>query len=100
MKRPKMNLPDWFKWSFNLNQWAWFHIGGGGVLAKAFLLFGCGKWSSLAFVALIAVLWEVIEYFIETDGKPENVYGSRRRWFWDSFGDVVGAILMALIVVV
>jgi len=46
-------------------------------------------------VAAIAVSWEVIEYAVEGT-KP---YGSTEKWFWDSAGDVGGALLGASLAV-
>jgi hypothetical protein len=51
-------------------------------------------------VFLITILWEVVEYF--ADGGAEgmiDIYGSLERWAYDSAGDIIGANLMSLAVV-
>ena len=77
------------------NQWLWFHMLAGAIAAKILLI-----WLDPHPVVLIvtgcAVAWEVFEYFI-TD--VEKVYGNKKRWFFDTFFDIVGALIMALIVV-
>jgi len=81
------------------NRWFWFHSCGGAVGAKLFLYLGLGRWQALGLVVFIAIMWEILEYFIETDCHPDYVYGSLERWAYDSLGDIFGAIIMALVVV-
>lgn len=70
--------------AFYENHWLWFHVLAGGTLAKLIPV-----WQ----VALIALLWEVGEYFLSPFGRSE-------KFFADAFGDVFGAVLMALIVAI
>lgn len=93
-------LKKLIEWGFMQNTWAWFHILGGGVGAKLFLIY-FSKWESLAFVFIITILWEVFEFVID-GGKQGmiDIYGSLERWFYDSLGDVVGANFIAFVVVV
>ena len=88
-----------WEWGFMGNVWAWFHIMGGGICAK-FLSFYIDKWNALLFVFLITILWEVFE-FVKDGGKQGmiDIYGSLERWAYDSAGDILGANLMALIVI-
>jgi len=85
------------KYGFCLNQWVWFHILGGGVLARILLIW-FGPWETAALITVGAVFWEVIEFFIETGGNPARVYGSIQRWAWDSLGDILGTVACALLV--
>ena len=71
----------------------------GAIGAKLFLLF-MGKWQAFFAVVVVAFLWEVFEFFIETHGHPEEVYGSVERWLYDSVGDILGAVIMAFVVVI
>ena len=82
------------------NVWAWFHILGGAVGAKIFLLY-LDKWNALLLVFAITILWEVFE-FIKDGGKAGmiRIYGSLERWFYDSLGDVIGANFVAWVVVI
>jgi len=74
------------KYAFIDNKWLWFHILSGGVLALFIPI-----WAVLS----LAILWEFIEY-ITTD--VDRIYGSFKRFFLDAFGDVFGALAMAVIV--
>ena len=82
-----------------MNVWAFFHIFFGGLGAKLFNIY-LDKWETMILVFIITILWEVYE-FIKHGGKAGmiKIYGSLIRWFYDSLGDVVGANLMALVVV-
>ena len=88
-----------FKWGFLGNVWISVHMGGGAIGARI----GIEFWTDLQVLIgmfVITILWEVYE-FIKHGGKAGmiKIYGSLIRWFYDSLGDVVGANLMALVVV-
>ncbi len=82
---------------FLKNTWLWFHILGGGIIAKVCLKFGAE--AQLAFIITlgIAIFWEIIEYNISNVGE---IYGTKKRYFGDAVGDVFGALAMALVVVI
>jgi len=86
-------------WGFNGNTWGWFHCLAGGALAKIFVCRGETPYKAVIAVALIAVLWEVIEYFAETGAKPADVYGSAERFYYDAAGDIILAVACAMLVV-
>ena len=88
-----------WNWGFMDNCWVWFHILASGIGAKVFLQF-TDKWNALLFVFLITILWEVFEFVID-GGKQGmiDIYVSLERWMYDSAGDILGANLMALIVI-
>ncbi|MCK5608039.1 hypothetical protein KAR91_39530 [Candidatus Pacearchaeota archaeon] len=79
------------------NSWLWFHVLGGGIIAKACLLW-ITSIPQLAFIITfgIAICWEILEYNIS---NINQVYGSQKRFFGDAIGDVFGACVMALVVV-
>ena len=81
-----------FKEMIYTNYWLWSHIMLGGILAKLLLYFFKNKeWRGQATVSCvlgIAIAFEVFEYFFLT---PAGIL--------DSVGDILGAVLMALIVV-
>ena len=77
------------------NTWLWFHILGGGVLTKIFLIWFTGQVTVLLVLA-IAVLWEVFE-FIKDD--VNKIYGSRKRFYLDAIQDIAGAVIMGLVIV-
>ena len=92
-------LKKLLNWGFKYNVWAWFHIMAGAVGAKLALLF-FDRWESLIVVSVCAVGWEFVEFVIDggVDGMI-RIYGSLERWIYDCLGDIIGAILMALVVV-
>jgi len=87
-----------FQWGFNQNWAVWFHQLGGAVGARI----GIEFWTDLQVIIgmlLITLGWELIEFIV--GGWEEgmiNIYGSLERWFYDSLGDVVGAMVMVLLV--
>ena len=78
------------------NRWLWFHILAGGTLAKFFIIFDT-SFNAILGVAVIAIMWEAFEALILKD--INNYSGGTMGWFADSLGDVLGAVLMALVVV-
>ena len=91
-------LHKFLEYGLNGNVWIWFHIMAGGFFAKIALIW-FDKTETMVIILVSAILWEVIEYY--WDGKAEgmvDIYGSIERWFYDSLGDVIGAVLMAIIV--
>ena len=76
------------------NVWLWFHILGAGVLAKIGIIFFPALTTVLIIFA-IAIIWEIIELYVQ----GTKVYGNTKIWLADSLGDVLGAVLMALVVV-
>jgi len=84
------------KWGFNSNYWIWFHILAGGILAKLINIF-LNNWLSVLIVSIIAIIWEIYEYFKDDVVK---IYGSIERFWYDAIGDVLGAIACAILVVI
>jgi len=76
------------------NVYLWFHILAGGFGARVLSLFLKAK-TAFYTVLGIAVSWEIIEIFI--DGTSRT-YGTVFRWAMDSTGDILGAVVMAAIV--
>jgi hypothetical protein len=95
------NWINWkfFKWGFFGNTWVWFHMLGGAVyanIARRWLT----KVETLVSLFILTVAWEVIEFF--SGGGVDGmivIYGSLERWAYDSLGDIVGAMITALLVV-
>ena len=87
-------------WGFNGNVWVWFHILAGGIGAKL-ALFWFNKVEACLVILFLALGWEVIEYFID-GGKAGmiKIYGSLERWVYDCLGDVIGAVIISIVVVV
>jgi len=82
---------------FIKNSWLWFHILGGGIIAKACLMFGAVPQVAFIITLGVAIVWEILEYNII---NAKQVYGSQKRFFGDALGDIFGACAMALVVVI
>jgi len=91
-----MKIPQWYKWAFIENSWLHFHMFAGGVAALICKYFDVGNITSTIIVAVAAIGWEVIEFYIE---DQRLVYGTMNRWAWDTFGDIVGAELISVLVI-
>ena len=85
-----------FKYAFLENRWLWFHLFAGGVLAK-FLLTKVDPVTTLVLVLVASITWEVLELIVR---DVEQIYGSKKRFFMDAAGDIIGGVIMAAVVVV
>lgn len=89
-------------WGFCSNYWGWFHALSGTLIAKVANHFLAAGWSILI-TFVIAVIWEIIEFRIECSGswsEVEKIYGTKGKYLYDSVGDVLLALIFAIIVVV
>ncbi len=77
------------------NKWLWFHMLGGGIIARI-LLGLTTPVTALIVVLLIAIAWEVLEFVTR---NVEDIYGSKSRFFMDAAGDISGAAVMAALVI-
>lgn len=74
-------------------------MAGGGVGA-----FACKRYlknkTSVIVLFTITMIWELAEVIVD-GGKSGmiEIYGSMGRWFYDSLGDIVGAMFIALLVI-
>jgi len=86
-----------FKYAIYNNRWLWFHILGGAILAKV-LLFFFHMQGQLTFeiVLSVAVAWEIWEFAYS---DVEKIYGSVKIFILDALGDIAGATLAALIII-
>lgn len=89
---------SFFKNGFLRNQWLFAHVMAGGIFAKVApsLSEGMEPSTVIGFVLLGSIIWEIIEG-MATD--IDHKYGDRKLFFLDAFGDVIGAVIMAAIVV-
>lgn len=78
------------------NTWLWFHILGGGILAKILLIWLHPQLAVLTVLG-VAVLWEIGEYVFD---DVEKTYGSKKRFYKDALQDIFGALIMAIVVAI
>ena len=85
---------------FTRNTWLFFHILGGGIIAKICQdWFGLYDQTTFTVVLLIAIAWEFVEYFSQSPERIKEIYGSFSRYFQDALGDVFGALMITLIII-
>ena len=88
-----------FNWGFMGNCWVWFHMLGGASYAnlvqRAFT-----KVQTLLSLLAITIAWEIVE-FVSGGGSTGMIaiYGTLERWAFDSIGDIIGAMCIALMVI-
>ncbi len=86
-----MRITDPLKYIFN--GWTAWHMLGGAVLARIFMMFVTSGYAVLL-TLLVAILWEVLEWFVE----GTTPYLSRRRYINDTIQDIAVAVIMACLV--
>jgi hypothetical protein len=94
----EIKFPEWLDLMTCKNRMLWGHILGGGLLCKIGLWFEIPKWWTLPLVFILACIWEFIEW-VYAKGDVERIYGSYRRWVFDSTGDILGAVCCCLIII-
>lgn len=96
-----MNLPEWFQYMTTRNVWLFAHMLGGGLAGGLGDLLDLAKWLTLLIVFAAAVLWELSELALN-DSNIINTYGpinSMRHFFFDSLGDILGAVICCALVI-
>jgi hypothetical protein len=86
------------KWAFLHNVWLWFHILVGGIAAKILnSFFAIRADKTILIIAAVAILYEIGELIYEwiTGFKTYNCI---EHFLSDAFGDILGAVIMAAIV--
>lgn len=82
------------------NRFLWFHLYAGSVGYWWARNIGLSLIDSVLIIFALAVVWGLIEYFIESFGKPERlvqIYGSLRRWGYDTAGDIIMPLMLGSI---
>ena len=75
--------------SFVKNRWIFAHALVGVYL---FLIT-----NSFIFIFIIAILWEIFEFFINGKQKIVDTYGSVSYFVYDAVGDVCAALFAAIL---
>jgi hypothetical protein len=78
------------------NRWLWFHILAGGMAAKLIHLW-FDEYFTFGVVLAAAIGWEVYEGLTS---DLSAIYGSDENFVYDAVGDIFGAVIMCLIVIV
>jgi|GEM_PF-6531412 len=86
-----------FKKAFLQNSGIGFHVLGGEVITLGLYKCGVSKTNSFLITIGFAVLWEVFEYY---NDPIKKIYGSKKRFYTDAFGDIAGAGVASITLVV
>ena len=94
MKRIFAELKLFWLFGIKHNTGLSFHIFGG---------IGFSVFVSVAWVLFIAIMWEVVEviaslykYGSWQEALIKTKYKTTKNWFYDSLGDIIGAVIGAL----
>jgi len=83
------------------NYYGTFHAFAGLAIAKVANIWLAG-WLSVLIVLVGAIIWERIEFKIECKGDwkiVERTYGTVEKYWYDTVGDILLALIFAAIVV-
>ena len=84
--------------AFVNNQHLAWHVYGGTVITLALLKFTDVSKVGAVFITFgVSLLYEVIEYITDDVYK---IYGSKKMYYGDTFGDIVGAGVASITVVI
>lgn len=88
------------RFAFLMNEGIWIHMIGGGILAKIIHYYLTSLETILVMFG-VAVLWEIIEIYIETPTKDATlaIYGSMERYYYDTVGDILGVVIITALIV-
>ena len=74
-----------------LDHWTAVHMAAGAFICKVSLWCGANNFEAVMAVAIIGLLWEIAEWYVE-NWKP---YGSKRKWRNNTLSDLIVEIGLA-----
>lgn len=96
-----MNRPRWANEMLFLNDCLWFHIVAAGLAAKVCMMLGIDRGTIFMGVLFIAIGWEILyDWTFGLHWWTVLKGDDRRRYTFDSIGDILGAVIMAAIVLI
>jgi len=85
---------------FGKNAWGWFHLVASALLTSILWRFLPHTHTTirvgLSLVLILAVSWEIFEYYYEIKSKKLkviDVYGTKKHYIEDTIGDVLFALI-------
>ena len=79
-----------------LAHWTAVHMAAGAIICKVALWCGASDMWAVLWVAIIGVLWEILEYMVE-NWQP---YGSKQKWINNTVSDLFVEVGLAIWMVV
>ena len=86
MKSPIAKVVNWQLSTGQLDHWTSYHLAAGLFIAKVAQWCGASDLWAVLSVAIIGILWEVFEVYVEGTDKT---YGTKKRWAYNTFADLV-----------
>ena len=97
MIKPLHKFVKWQLITGQLDYWTAYHLAAGAFICKVALRLGASDFWAVMSVFIIGVLWEVAEYFIE---GTEEVYGTKKKWAYNTASDIFVETAIAIWMVV
>ena len=85
MIKPLHKFVNWQLTSGQLDHWTAYHLAGGAFICKVGLWLGLSDFMAVMAVFGLGLIWEIAEYFIE---GTEEVYGTKKRWAYNTAADL------------
>ena len=97
MIKPLTKFVQWQLITGQLDHWTSYHLAAGAFICKVAQWCGASDFWAVMSVFIIGVLWEVAEYFIE---GTEEVYGTKKKWAYNTAADFFVETAIAIWIVV
>ena len=85
METPFNKIVKWQLDTGQLDHWTSYHIAAGIFIAKIAEWLGQTEFWCVMWVVIIGVAWEIFEYIIE----DWRVYGSKKKWAYNTAADLI-----------
>jgi hypothetical protein len=85
MNSPIAKFVNWQLSTGQLDHWTSYHIAAGLFIAKVAQWLGCSDLWAVLWVLIIGIAWEIFEYIIE----DWRVYGSKKKWAYNTAADII-----------
>ena len=97
MIKPLHKFVNWQLTSGQLDHWTAYHLAGGAFICKVGLWLGLSDFMAVMAVFGLGLIWEIAEYFIE---GAEEVYGTKKRWAYNTAADLFVETAIAVWIVI
>ena len=97
MIKPLHKFVNWQLTSGQLDHWTAYHLAGGALICKVGLWLGLSDFMAVMAVFGLGLIWEIAEYFIE---GTEEVYGTKKKWAYNTAADLFVETAIAVWIVI
>ena len=97
MIKPLHKFVNWQLTSGQLDHWTAYHLAGGAFICKVGLWLGLSDFMAVMAVFGLGLIWEIAEYFIE---GTEEVYGTKKKWAYNTAADLFLETAIAVWIVI